>query len=220
LPEPEEDHGRGDRYDAASDVDEVSSLHGWTRGMCVRLKDPPTTRMAGALRGFRSNRPQRDDRRILPSPASSCLLAGAPMVGWSETLEVLPAILVVGGSFSLTQLPLVQPCRLEPRRHRWRRRIAQPRTVILPPVSGQPKRAWRFRKRAPPDGGSARRSDPRAPAYAEARSSGPGRRSPILSIVVLLWGLPSIKGVMNRAHDADLERALPAQRRSRAPPRS
>src|ERR1043166_8739218 len=59
------------------------------------------------------------------------------MVGWAETLEVLPAILVVGASFSLTQYP------------------------------AQVVRAW--------------------------------TPFPILSLTVLVWGLPAVKGAINRA---------------------
>src|SRR2546426_2714631 len=88
------------------------------------------------------------------------------MVGWSETFEVLPAILVVGGSFSLTQ-------------YLWSNHVDSNLVDIAGGVVSllatviflrfwQPKRAWRFANErpatagAPADPTAARRPSPSA----------------------------------------------------------
>ncbi len=112
------------------------------------------------------------------------------MVGWRETLEVLPAILVVGGSFSVTQ-------------YLWSNHVDANLVDIAAGVVSlvatlvffrfwRPRRTWRF-----------------ADERAETMGGGAGHTTreivrawmpfAILSIVVLMWGLPSIKGLMNRA---------------------
>src|SRR6266487_718735 len=114
------------------------------------------------------------------------------MVGWSETFEVLPAILVVGLSFSLTQ-------------YLWSNHVDSNLVDIAGGVISlvatviflkfwQPRRVWRFEgERAAGSG---------APAV---RKHGAGEIAKawmpfgILSLFVLLWGLPAVKGAMNRA---------------------
>ena len=112
------------------------------------------------------------------------------MVGWTETFEVLPAILVVGTSFSLTQ-------------YLWSNHVDSNLVDIAGGVVSlvatvvflrfwQPKRIWRF-------------EDERVAAAAGVRKHTAGQivrawmPFAILSITVLVWGLPAIKGAINRA---------------------
>jgi len=109
------------------------------------------------------------------------------MVGWTETFEVLPAILVVGASFSLTQ-------------YLWSNHVDSNLVDIAGGVVSiiatviflrfwQPKRIWRF-------------SDEHAAAlhkYTAGQIAKAWLPFAILSITVLVWGLPVIKGVINRA---------------------
>jgi lactate permease len=136
------------------------------------------------------------------------------MVGWQETFEVLPAILVVGFSFALTQFF-------------WSNYVDSNLVDIMGGVVSiiavvvflrfwKPKKIWRFdydkdAKTLPPPtaevvdqfGGewSAEKFD----GYVKVRpyTAGQVLRAwmpfAILSVFVLLWGLPSIKLAMNRA---------------------
>src|SRR6266513_1851213 len=114
------------------------------------------------------------------------------MVSWSETLEVLPAILVVGVSFSAIQ-------------YLWSNHVDSNLVDIFGGAISlvvtviflrfwQPKRIWRLEHER----------------EATPASSGRPRHTPgqvvtawlpfaILSVFVLVWGLPSVKGAMNRA---------------------
>jgi lactate permease len=112
------------------------------------------------------------------------------MVGWGETLEVLPAILVVGASFSLTQ-------------YFWSNHVDSNLVDIAGGVISliatvlflkfwQPKRIWRFAA----DGAAA-------PAAPKGKHTGveifkAWLPFAILSLFVFLWGLPAIKGAINR----------------------
>jgi len=112
------------------------------------------------------------------------------MVGWRETLEVLPAILVVGGSFSVTQ-------------YLWSNHVDANLVDIAAGVISlvatlvffrfwRPRRTWRFADEpAGTMGGGAGHT-----THEILRAWMPFA---ILTIVVLVWGLPSIKGLMNRA---------------------
>ena len=113
------------------------------------------------------------------------------MVGWAETLEVLPAILVVGGSFSLTQ-------------YFWSNHVDSNLVDIAGGVVSlvatviflrfwRPKRVWRFAdEQAPAGTAAAHRHSPRQVVKAWMPFA-------ILSLTVLVWGLPAVKGAINRA---------------------
>ena len=111
------------------------------------------------------------------------------MVGWAETLEVLPAVLVVGVSFSLTQFL-------------WSNHVDSNLVDIAGGVASlaatvaflrfwQPKRVWRF---ADDHAGA-----PQARSHTAGQIVKAWMPFGILSITVLAWGLPSIKGAINRA---------------------
>ena len=136
------------------------------------------------------------------------------MVGWQETFEVLPAILVVGVSFALTQFF-------------WSNYVDSNLVDIMGGVVSiiaivvflrfwKPKKIWRFdydkdaKPLPPPTAGvvdqfggewSAEKFD----GYVKVRpyTAGQVLRAwmpfAVLSVFVLLWGLPSIKLAMNRA---------------------
>ena len=116
------------------------------------------------------------------------------MVNWKETFEVFPAILVVGGSFAATQWF-------------WANHMDSNLVDIAAGVVSllgtlvflrvwQPKKIWRF-------------ADEPAVTVAEARDSvkhftvGQIAKAwmpfAILSVLVLVWGLPSVKLAMNQA---------------------
>ena len=113
------------------------------------------------------------------------------MVGWGETLEVLPAILVVGASFSLTQ-------------YFWSNHVDASLVDIAGGVVSllvtvvflrfwRPKRVWRF----------ADEQSTGNPAVAHKHSAGQIVRAwmpfAILSLTVLVWGLQPVKSAINRA---------------------
>jgi lactate permease len=136
------------------------------------------------------------------------------MVGWQETFEVLPAIMVVGFSFALTQFF-------------WSNYVDSNLVDIMGGVVSiiavvvflrfwKPKKIWRFDydKNAtllPPLTGEI--SDQFGGEWSAEKFDGYVKASPysagqvlrawmpfaILSVFVLLWGLPSIKLAMNRA---------------------
>jgi lactate permease len=136
------------------------------------------------------------------------------MVGWKETFEVFPAILVVGVSFSLTQFV-------------WSNYVDSNLVDIMGGVISivalviflrfwKPKRIWRFdyddraSTLAPPTGEISDQvgGEWQAEAfdgYVKARRYTSGQilkawmPFAVLSVVVLLWGLPSIKLAMNQA---------------------
>jgi lactate permease len=117
------------------------------------------------------------------------------MVGWRETFEVLPAILVVGVTFGITQFV-------------WSNFIDSNLVDIAGGVLSlvattiflrfwKPKRIWRFADESIND------QPPRAPAAVEPSYSGreivrAWMPFVILTLFVLLWGLPVIKTTMNR----------------------
>ena len=154
--------------------------------------------------------------RILPFTAVivSFWLVRA-MVSWKETLEVTPAILVVGFSFGLTQ-------------YFWSNHVDSNLVDIMGGVVSiiatvaflrfwRPKKIWRFDYDREAAGGAkvatgkvtddigGEWDQAKIDGYAPARSHTAGQvlkawmPFAILSIFVLLWGLPSIKLAMNKA---------------------
>jgi lactate permease len=122
------------------------------------------------------------------------------MVGWAETFEVLPAILVVGVSFSLTQ-------------YLWSNHVDSNLVDIAGGVVSllvtvvflllwRPKRVWRFEDEragmAAGPAGPAGRTPPAAPHYTGWQIVKAWAPFAILSITVLIWGLPGVKGALNR----------------------
>ncbi len=118
------------------------------------------------------------------------------MVSWSETLEVLPAILVVGGSFAATQWF-------------WSNHMDSNLVDIAAGVVSlvatmlflrvwQPKRIWRFEDERQEDAAKAARNEV-AKRYTAGQTARAWLPFAILSVVVLVWGLPAIKLAMNKA---------------------
>ncbi len=114
------------------------------------------------------------------------------MVGWAETFEVLPAILVVGASFSVTQ-------------YLWSNHVDSNLVDIAGGIVSllatvvflrfwKPKRVWRFDdERAAPAGATSARK------YTAGQILKAWMPFAILSLTVLVWGLPAVKGAINRA---------------------
>jgi lactate permease len=137
------------------------------------------------------------------------------MVSWKETFEVFPAIAVVGGSFALTQFV-------------WSNYVDSNLVDIMGGVISivaaliflrfwKPKKIWRFdyddKVLLPPAPPTTEIADQvggewvaeKFDGYVKARSYTTGQvlkawmPFAILSLFVLLWGLPKIKLVMNQA---------------------
>ena len=118
------------------------------------------------------------------------------MVSWSETFEVLPAILVVGGSFAATQWF-------------WANYMDSNLVDIAAGVVSlvatmvflrvwQPKRIWRFEDERQEDAAKVARNEV-AKHYSGGQTAKAWLPFAILSVLVLLWGLPSVKLAMNKA---------------------
>jgi lactate permease len=136
------------------------------------------------------------------------------MVGWRETFEVLPAILVVGVSFAATQFV-------------WSNFIDSNLVDIAGGLVSlvstvvflrfwQPRRIWRFDD-DPAHEVEAASDDAEAVTSAAAGVSGSHSRRPaqvarawmpfmVLTVFVLLWGLPSIKTALNQITTPAFER--------------
>src|SRR5213078_4398504 len=117
------------------------------------------------------------------------------MVSWSETFEVLPAILVVGGSFAATQWF-------------WANYMDSNLVDIAAGVVSlvatmvflrvwQPKRIWRFEDERVEDAAKVERHEV-AKYYTAGQTAKAWLPFAILSVLVLLWGLPSVKLAMNK----------------------
>ena len=114
------------------------------------------------------------------------------MVSWSETLEVLPAILVVGVSFSVTQ-------------YLWSNHVDSNLVDIAGGVISlaatviflrfwQPKRIWRLEHER-----ATAAASPSVHRHTPGQIIKAWMPFAILSVFVLVWGLPTVKGAMNRA---------------------
>ena len=118
------------------------------------------------------------------------------MVSWSETFEVLPAILVVGGSFAATQWF-------------WANHMDSNLVDIAAGVVSlvatmlflrvwQPKRIWRFEDERQEDAAKVARNEV-AKHYTGGQTAKAWLPFAILSVMVLAWGLPTVKLAMNKA---------------------
>lgn len=120
------------------------------------------------------------------------------MVSWSETLEVLPAILVVGISFAATQFL-------------WANYVDSNLVDIAAGVVSlvatmlflrfwQPKRIWRFEDEPAEDAAAPTwRLDGGRRRYSHSQIAKAWLPFAILSLLVLLWGITPIKLAMNKA---------------------
>ena len=118
------------------------------------------------------------------------------MVSWAETFEVLPAILVVGLSFAGTQFF-------------WSNYMDSNLVDIVSGIVSilatliflrmwQPRQVWRFpHERSAP--GVVAAAPPGSPHYTGAQIARAWLPFAVLSVFVLVWGLPSIKLQMGRA---------------------
>jgi lactate permease len=155
------------------------------------------------------------------------------MVGWKETFEVLPAILVVGLSFSVTQFL-------------WSNFVDSNLVDIMGGVVAmiavvtflrfwKPKRIWRFDyddkgPALPPPTGeisdqvggewAAEKFDGyvKARTYTAAQVLRAWMPFAVLSLFVFLWGLPTIKLAMNRATTPAFQVVLPNGKARPGPP--
>jgi lactate permease len=116
------------------------------------------------------------------------------MVSWKETIEVLPAILVVGGSFAATQWFWAN--HMDSNLVDISAGIVSLVVTLLFLRIWQPKKIWRFADEPHVDAASVRSSIPHYSTRQIARAWMPFA---ILSIFVLCWGLPSIKSALNQA---------------------
>ena len=118
------------------------------------------------------------------------------MVSWTETIEVLPAILVVGLSFAGTQFF-------------WSNYMDSNLVDIAAGVVSllatliflrfwRPKRVWRFADERAEDAAREKRKDT-VKHYTAGEIARAWMPFAILSLFVLIWGLPSIKSAMGRA---------------------
>jgi lactate permease len=118
------------------------------------------------------------------------------MVSWAETLEVLPAILVVGISFAGTQ-------------YFWSNHMDSSLVDIAAGVASmvatvlflrvwRPKRIWRFEDEREEDAAKMARAEA-VRHYTGGQIAKAWMPFAILSVFVLLWGLPSVKAAMGKA---------------------
>jgi len=131
--------------------------------------------------------------RILPITAVIVpLWLVRSMVSWKETLQVFPAILVVGGSFAATQWF-------------WSNHMDSNLVDISSGIVSlvvtmiflrvwQPKKIWRF-----PDEAGVIAPSSSTKHYSAGQTAKAWMPFLILSVFVLRWGLPSIKNALNEA---------------------
>jgi lactate permease len=155
------------------------------------------------------------------------------MVSWRETMEVAPAIFVVGFSFALTQ-------------YFWSNHVDSNLVDIVAGVVSivatvaflrvwKPKRIWRFdydEKPVPLPPPTERISDQMGAQWAPSEFDGLTKQTPhttgqvfrawmpfaILSLFVLVWGLPSVKGAINQATTPAFKVYLPDGKARPGPP--
>jgi lactate permease len=117
-------------------------------------------------------------------------------VGWAETFEVFPAILVVGISFATVQ-------------YYWSNHVDSNLVDIAAGVASivatllflrvwQPKRIWRFEDERGEDAAKVKRGEV-AVVHTPGQLAKAWMPFALLSLFVLLWGLPTIKTAMGKA---------------------
>jgi lactate permease len=133
--------------------------------------------------------------RILPITAVIVpLWLVRTMVSWKETVEVLPAIIVVGGSFAATQWFWAN--HMDSNLVDISAGIVSLLVTLLFLRIWQPKKIWRFGDETASDACSVTTPIQHYSSRQIARAWMPFA---ILSIFVLCWGLPSIKTALNQA---------------------
>ena len=118
------------------------------------------------------------------------------MVSWAETIEVLPAILVVGISFAGTQWFWANY--MDSNLVDIAAGVVSMVATLLFLRLWQPKRVWRFADERQEDAAKAAREEV-AKHYTGAQIAKAWMPFAILSLFVLMWGLPSIKTAMGKA---------------------
>ena len=163
--------------------------------------------------------------RILPITALIVpLWLVRAMVSWKETFAVLPAILVVGGSFAGTQWFWAN--HMDSNLVDISAGIVSLIVTLLFLRVWQPKQIWRFANERVTSGQpmtyqSVSDDRPAAPA---TRSYSPGQIAKawmpfaILSVFVLCWGLPSIKTSLNQATTPSFKVVMPDGKARPGPP--
>jgi lactate permease len=133
--------------------------------------------------------------RILPITAVVVpIWLARSMVSWKETFQVLPAILVVGGSFAATQWFWAN--HMDSNLVDIASGIVSLVVTMLFLRVWQPKKIWRFPDEAAVNASSATSSSKH---YSAGQTTKAWMPFLILSIFVLCWGLPSIKNALNEA---------------------
>jgi lactate permease len=118
------------------------------------------------------------------------------MVGWSETWEVFPAILVVGLSFAGTQFFWANY--MDSNLVDIAAGVVSLTATMLFLRVWKPKRIWRFESEHEEDAAKVARNEV-AKHYAAGQIARAWLPFAILSLFVLAWGLPTIKLAMNKA---------------------
>src|SRR5438045_2515553 len=118
------------------------------------------------------------------------------MVNWSETLEVLPAILMVGCSFAATQWFWAN--RMDSNLVDIAAGVVSLTATMLFLRVWQPKQIWRFEDERQEDAAKAARNE-MAKHYSVGQTAKAWLPFAILSVIVLVWGLPAVKLAMNQA---------------------
>ena len=129
------------------------------------------------------------------------------MVGWRETFEVLPAILVVGVSFGITQF--VWSNFIDSNLVDIAGGLVSLVSTVIFLRFWQPRRIWRFDD-DPKHDSKPQETDEGSPVTVRPRNAAKVARAwmpfMVLTLFVLLWGLPSIKTTLNRISTPAFER--------------
>jgi lactate permease len=137
------------------------------------------------------------------------------MVSWSETIEVLPAILVVGGSFAATQWFWAN--HMDSNLVDIAAGVASMLATMLFLRVWQPKRIWRFEDERQEDAAKVARNEV-AKHYTGGQTAKAWLPFAILSVFVLVWGLPPVKLAMNQATTPAYKVMMPDGKPRSGPP--